>query len=77
MVALALAMFGGATLGAVALTDLKGFALVAVLSFGAAALLYLVTEERLVEAHEVRETPWVTSAFFAGFLVLYLIELLS
>ncbi len=46
-----------------------------VLSFAAAALLYLVTEELLVEAHEVPEGPFSTAAFFAGFLVLYLLEI--
>lgn len=75
-VTLALMVLVGATLGALALTGLQGFALVAVLSFGAAALLYLVTEELLVEAHEVRATPWSTGAFFTGFVVLYLTELL-
>lgn len=46
-----------------------------VLSFAAAALLYLVTEELLVEAHEVPETPFATAAFFTGFLVFYLLEM--
>ncbi|MEO7121286.1 MAG: hypothetical protein ABIY62_09315 [Ginsengibacter sp.] len=40
-----------------------------ILSFGIAALLFLVTEELLVEAHEERETIWHTSAFFGGFLL--------
>jgi ZIP family zinc transporter len=40
-----------------------------VLSFGLAALLFLVVEELLVEAHEVPETPLITSTFFAGFLL--------
>ena len=39
-------------------------------AFGLMALLYLVTEELLVEAHEEKcETPVVTSMFFLGFLV--------
>lgn len=38
------------------------------LSFGVAALLYLVTEELLLEAHTIKESPWVTSLFFLGFL---------
>jgi zinc transporter, ZIP family len=49
--------------------------MIVVLSFAAAALLYLVTEELLVEAHEVPETPFATAAFFVGFLVLYLFEM--
>ena len=63
----------GAFLGAPAralppaiLTGLFAFALI--------ALLYLVTEELLVEAHEVKDTPWSTALFFVGFLLLVLIE---
>ena len=48
---------------------------VVVLSFAAAALLYLVTEELLVEAHAAEDTPFSTAMFFAGFLVLYILEL--
>ena len=44
------------------------------LSFGLIALLYLVTEELLVEAHEQPDTPWITSAFFVGFLALIGLE---
>jgi zinc transporter, ZIP family len=39
-----------------------------ILAFGVAALLYLVTEELLVEAHEEKETPFITVFFFLGFL---------
>lgn len=46
-----------------------------VLSFAAAALLYLVTEELLVEAHEIPETPFTTAMFFVGFLILYILEI--
>lgn len=48
--------------------------LAAFFAFGLVALLYLVTEELLVEAHGVRETPWVTAMFFAGFLGMLLVE---
>ncbi|WP_415784173.1 hypothetical protein [Deinococcus saxicola] len=74
---LSLLMIAGATLGGTLLQGLSGLALAIVLSFGAAALLYLVTEELLVEAHEVKETPWINSAFFLGFTALYLTELLA
>ncbi|MGM9319646.1 ZIP family metal transporter [Deinococcus aquaticus] len=67
----------GALLGGTLLQGLSGLALEIVLSFGAAALLFLVTEELLTEAHEVKETPLITSAFFAGFVALYLLELLT
>lgn len=43
-------------------------------AFGLVALLYLVTEELLVEAHEVPDRPWVTALFFMGFLLLLLLE---
>lgn len=43
-------------------------------AFGLVALLYLITEELLVDAHGVRETPWVTAMFFAGFLGMLLVE---
>lgn len=45
-----------------------------VLSFGLMALLYLVTEELLVEAHEKPDTPLISAMFFIGFLGLLLIE---
>ena len=38
------------------------------LAFALAALLYLVTEELLAEAHETPDVPLVTALFFAGFL---------
>lgn len=48
--------------------------LTAFYAFGLVALLYLVTEELLTEAHEHPETPWITSMFFIGFLLLLLLE---
>jgi ZIP family zinc transporter len=44
------------------------------LSFGLMALLYLVTEELLVDAHRKPETVWISSAFFVGFLALLALE---
>lgn len=69
-------LVAGALVGGGLLAGLTGFGLEVVLSFGAAALLYLVTEELLTEAHEVPETPWLTAMFFAGFLALFLIDML-
>lgn len=43
-------------------------------AFGLIALLYLVTEELLIEAHETPDRPWVAAMFFAGFLVLLTFE---
>jgi ZIP family zinc transporter len=69
-------MVAGAAIGAVILANASASWIDAVLAFGLAALLYLVTEELLVEAHEVPETPFQTSMFFLGFIVLFLIEML-
>ena len=44
------------------------------LTFGLIALLYLVTEELLVEAHEHPDSPLITAMFFVGFLGLLMIE---
>lgn len=43
-------------------------------AFGLIALLYLVTEELLTEAHEKPETAWGTAMFFVGFLVLTVLD---
>ena len=67
----------GAWLGGSLLGGLSGLGLEVVLSFGAAALMYLVVEELLTEAHEVQETPLITASFFAGFVALYLLELMA
>ena len=73
---LALLVLVGATVGTTLLAGVTGPLLNGVLAFGVAALLYLVTEELLVEAHEIPETTLVTSIFFVGFLVVLLIDLL-
>lgn len=70
---LALLLPVGATLGT-ALGGLSGSILAALLAFGLVALLYLVTEELLVEAHELPHTPLIAATFFVGFLLLILIE---
>lgn len=44
------------------------------LSFGLMALLYLVTEELLVEAHSKPDNSLISAMFFVGFLALLLIE---
>ncbi|MCA9597373.1 MAG: transporter [Myxococcales bacterium] len=72
---LAALLAGGAVIGTTFLSKLTGAPFVAVLGFAAAALLYLVTEELLVEAHEVPETPLTTAVFFVGFLLLFVIEM--
>lgn len=67
----------GGLAGALLLGGLSGTMLSFVLAFGSSALLFLVTEELLVEAHEVPESPATTAMFFAGFLGLLLVEMLA
>lgn len=66
-------VFVTAVAGATVLSRLQGGAMEIVLSFGAAALLYLVTAELLREAHEERESTSATAMFFVGFLVFLVI----
>jgi ZIP family zinc transporter len=54
---IALGLAAGALVGGGLLAGLRGFWLELVLSFGAAALPYLVVEELLTEAHRVGEPP--------------------
>ena len=63
----------GALLGAALLGGTSTTVLAAVLAFGAAALLYLVVEELLVEAHEANDTPVLAAMFFVGFIGLFAI----
>ena len=72
----AVLLTSGAGIGAFFLASASPIVLDGVLSFGVAALLYLVTEELLTEAHEVDETPLLTSMFFVGFLALLMIEMM-
>lgn len=71
---MALLFLTGALLGATLLHGLSASALALVLSFSLAALLYLVIEELLVEAHELPDTPLTTALFFVGFLLFLLYE---
>ena len=59
----------GTPIGALPGPYLAGF-----LALALVALLYLVTEELLVEAHAVPEQPWTTAMFFIGFLGMLVIE---
>eukprot|EP00164_Ancoracysta_twista_P015294 GFYU01025223.1.p1 GENE.GFYU01025223.1~~GFYU01025223.1.p1 ORF type:complete len:358 (+),score=86.48 GFYU01025223.1:80-1075(+) len=65
--------------GAAALTEFPTVHL-GLISFGIAALLYLVTEELLLEAHEssaeggVEHVWYIDMMFFAGFLTSFLLE---
>ena len=72
----ALVLLIGALAGSTLLVFASDTAVDAILAFGLAALLYLVTEELLVEAHEVPETSFQTAMFFLGFILLLTIEML-
>ena len=74
---LATLLLGGAAAGAALLGGLSGWGRELMLSFGASALLYLVTEELLVEAHEEPETAALTGAFFVGFVLLLIVEMIA
>lgn len=74
---LSLALLAGAGLGTTLLSGASGGLLEIVLSFGLAALLFLVTEELLIEAHEEPESPWLTAMFFLGFLVFLLLGMVG
>ena len=63
----------GAIVGAALLAGASSATLATVLAFGAAALLYLVVEELLTEAHEQEETTLLGAMFFLGFLTIYVL----
>ncbi len=66
----------GVTVGVLALGGVTGAPIAIILAFGSAALLYLVTEELLVKAGTVPETPVSTTLFFVGFLSIFLLDML-
>jgi len=63
----------GSVVGMTVLPLLPDNAIDLILSFGLAALLFLVTEELLVEAHREVDTHFSTVLFFAGFLAFLLL----
>jgi ZIP family zinc transporter len=63
----------GGIVGALCAPLLTGAGLDLILAFGLAALLFLVTEQLLVEAHREEETPLATAMFFVGFLAFVLL----
>ncbi len=64
-------------IGNVLLTGASHAVIGGALAFSAAALLYLVTEELLMEAHEVEEKQISTLVLFGGFLSFWSIQLLG
>lgn len=76
VIGLALLMPVG-TLIALPVATLSPVVIAGFLSFGLMALLYLVTEELLVEAHGKPDSPLISAFFFVGFLALLAIEELA
>ena len=66
----------GVVVGVLVLEGVSGAPIAVILAFGSAALLYLVTEELLVKAQKVPETPVSTSLFFVGFLSIFLLDMI-
>lgn len=62
----------GTSTGILILNHLPSLFITEALSFGVGALLYLVIEELLAEAHKTKDTPLITSSFFLGFLIIFL-----
>lgn len=75
--AIASLMIVGALLGRVFLADASIHILAGLLSFGCAALLFLVTEELLIEAHESADNALTTAMFFVGFLIFLLLGMIE
>jgi ZIP family zinc transporter len=75
--ALGLTVLVFAMLGSALLAGASHAVIGGTLAFSAAALLYLVTEELLMEAHEVEEKPVSTLVLFGGFLAFWSIQLMG
>jgi len=71
-----LLLVSGVLGGVIVLEGVTGAPIAVILAFGSAALLYLVTEELLVKAGKVPETPVSTTLFFLGFLAIFLLDML-
>ena len=66
-----------AVVGLAALAGAPAFVKTTLLAFRSAELLYLVTEELLVRAHDLGETRMVTALFFLGFVAVFATELFA
>jgi len=74
---IALLLLIGAFGAAFLLADASEASLAIVLSFGAAALIYLIAEELLVENIEAEQSMIPTLTLFSGFLALLILKLLE
>jgi zinc transporter, ZIP family len=75
--AIAALLLIGAAVASVVLRGASETTVAVVLAFGAAALIYLIAEELLVESIEAEETLLVTATLFAGFAALLALKLLG
>lgn len=67
----------GVTVGVLTLEGAAQTTIAFILAFGASALLYLVTEELLVKAGKVPQTPVSTTLFFIGFLATFMLDIIG
>jgi len=78
VVILAATLFVGAFLGATVVASLQGTPVFySAIAFGVASLLWLVTEELLEEAHEIKDNALTPVYFFAGFLIPMILDKLG
>lgn len=74
--AFSVTIFVFAVLGYHFLSQSTGHAIAIALAFSAAALIYLVTDELLIEAHEHGEKSYAMLVLFGGFVLFWCISLL-
>ena len=74
---IALLLLVGAFAAGFLLADVPETTLAVVLSFGAAALIYLIAEELLVENVQAEESLFSTATLFSGFLALLILKMLE
>lgn len=74
---IALLFIVGALAASFFLSDASEAVVAVVLSYGAAALIYLIAEELLVETIEQEKSLFPTATLFTGFLVLLALKLLG
>jgi ZIP family zinc transporter len=74
---IALLLLVGAVAAGFFFADASEATLAVVLAFGAAALIYLIAEELLVENVQAEESIFSTVTLFSGFLVLLILKLLG
>jgi ZIP family zinc transporter len=67
----------GAVVSSFLLSNTNEATLAIVLSFGAAALIYLIAEELLVETIQAEDSLFSTSTLFGGFLLLLALKLIA